>query len=305
MSLVTSLHTDAVAYAELYARETFERWAGRVKVPYARRLAAAAARRIGRGMQRRFDQHIRASDFVLASGDQLHRLGGVRAAHEIGTLRRGLDAEVFSANPARPDEREDLRRELGIADDAFVLSFSGRLSSGKQVLRVARVTRTLAREGYDVHAVFAGQGPQAVAIDSILGARAHRMGQISQTRLAALLRASDVFVFPSQVEIWANAVAEARACGTPVVVDAAGGGQLVRSPGEDGLIAADDDAAWVTAVRQLLDDPDRHAAMRAAALRSHASMVPTWHDVLNHDLWTVWQRVAVGADSMAAIRARS
>ena len=180
-----------------------------------------------------------------------------------------------------------------MSESALVICFSGRLSVGKQVRRVARIAAVMLGRGYDVHAVFAGQGPEADFMSKTLGNRAHVLGQLSQTQLGDVLRAGDIFVFPSQVEIWANAVAEARACGLPVIVDAAGGGQLIGAAGDDGLvIEEDDDAAWVLALQTLLESPGKRQAMREAGLRQHKATVPTWQQVLTEDLLGAWRQCA-------------
>ena len=76
--------------------------------------------------------------------------------------------------------------------------------------------------------------------------------------------------------------------------------------GAPSVVVPDDDAAWVEAVKALLDDPARRAALRDAGLRQHRETVPTWADVLAEDLLTVWRRAASSAepDPAAAVRVR-
>ena len=305
--LVTSLHTDSVAYCELYARETVSRWLRGLCGSRAHGMGAAIAHCLRAAMERRTRRHLQQSAHILASGARLRALGRSMSDTRMSQLRRGLDPEIFCTHARTGRSRAQVKGTLGIPESASVICFSGRLSAGKRVVRVARTAAALIDKGYDLHVVFAGQGPQAGLLESILGNRAHVLGHIAQTELADVLRAADAFVFPSQVEIWANAVAEARACGLPVVVDAQGGGQLVARPGEDGLVVADDDAAWVSAVQLLLDHPERRQATRVAGLRQHAATVPTWQHVLTDDLLEPWRecvmRTAPAAVSAADLRA--
>ena len=53
----------------------------------------------------------------------------------------------------------------------------------------------------------------------------------------ALLDAScDLFVFPSNLEVWPNAVLEAKASGAAILVAPGGGDVYVEQDGQDGLI---------------------------------------------------------------------
>ena len=291
--LATSLHTDSVAYCEIYARETLSTWLGALHLSRAQEWGAMLSRYLREAMEKRAQQHLQESAHVLASGTRLHALARSNPDASVSQLRRGLDPDIFSTSARAGRSRGQVRSALGIPDSALVICFSGRLSAGKQVRRVARTAAVMVGGGHDVHAVFAGQGAEADFISNTLGNRAHVLGHISQTELGDVLRAGDIFVFPSQVEIWANAVAEARACGLPVIVDAAGGGQLISAAGDDGLvIEEDDDKPWVLALKALLESPSKRRSMREAGLRQHEATVPTWQKVLTDDLLTAWRQCA-------------
>ena len=87
----------------------------------------------------------------------------------------------------------------------------------------------------------------------------------------AALRAAEVFVLPSHQENFGVAVAEALACGTPVLVsDKVNIWREIVADGA-GIAAADSVAGTVQSLRAWLDlDSSRQAAMRAAALACHA-----------------------------------
>ncbi|MGB3716346.1 MAG: glycosyltransferase family 1 protein [Candidatus Promineifilaceae bacterium] len=88
------------------------------------------------------------------------------------------------------------------------------------------------------------------------------VGFVDDADLPALYSDATLFVFPSLYEGFGLPILEAMACGVPVVVsnascmpEVAGEAALVLSP--------QDQEAWTTAIRDLLDDPSRRAQMVA------------------------------------------
>jgi glycosyltransferase involved in cell wall biosynthesis len=82
------------------------------------------------------------------------------------------------------------------------------------------------------------------------------------------LRASDVFAFPSIFEALGISLVEAAACGLPCVGSRTGGIVDVIEDGQSGRLVPPGDAdALAAALRELLADPARRAAMGEAARR--------------------------------------
>ena len=77
-------------------------------------------------------------------------------------------------------------------------------------------------------------------------------------KLDALLAAADVFVLPSAIDQWPNAVMEAMAAGVPPVVSAVGGMPEMVLPRPAGVVLADTAPETLRdAILGLLDDPER------------------------------------------------
>lgn len=123
--------------------------------------------------------------------------------------------------------------------------------------------------------VLAGDGPERDAAEQ----EADRLGLRQDVRflgkvenVADLLRGGDLFLLPSETESFGLAALEAMACGLPVVATAVGGLPEIVIDGECGALEAVGDVAALTArAVEILRDPDRMAAMQAAALRRAAA----------------------------------
>jgi glycosyltransferase involved in cell wall biosynthesis len=285
-ALTTSIHTETPAYTAVYADKAFRRllgnWAGDV---LASRLRLPD--RLADNMRRKLARHGRSCFRVLIGPQANPAEARAMFGDRVAVLRRGIDRTRF--NPARRD-RVRLAVKLGIAPDRFVLFFAGRVDPGKSVMTLAAATRLLLERGHKVHALIAGEGREAPAIRAMLGQAASLPGNVPQEVAAWLYASSDLFVFPSRVEIAPNVVLEAKASGLPVVVAPEGGGVFVRRAGVDGAVVdSADPAAWADAIAALIADPARRGAMAAAGQVDVTTSHPSWDDVYREDLVATWR----------------
>jgi glycosyltransferase involved in cell wall biosynthesis len=292
--VVSSLHTDLPRYTRTYGDEVLRRIAGEGAVGRLLRERLRLPQRWERFVRWRYDRFLARCDAVLVSKDEdAERLRRVLPAHRIHRLRRGVDRDLF--HPCKRD-RPRLRRELGIPEDEPVLLFAGRVDETKRIDRLTEAVRELLARGFRLHLVVAGEGARSQRVSRALGAAVHLPGNVSQQLLAWLYASADLFVFPSESEIFPNVVLEARSSGLPVVLSARDfGARLVREPGIDGfLVGGDRVADWCEALDRLLADPALRAASGAAARKIVEESWPSWGEVLGADLLPVWKDAAQG-----------
>lgn len=166
--------------------------------------------------------------------------------------------------PAEPG----CKAQLAPADHKVVTH----VSNFREVKRVKDVVRVFARiqRAMPATLVMIGDGPERVDAEN----EARELGVFPYVRflgrldsVASLLQASDLFILPSQTESFGLAALEAMACGSPVIATRAGGLPEVIDDGINGIL---EPVGSVEAMGrrgvELLRDPQRHEAMRAAAV---------------------------------------
>lgn len=188
----------------------------------------------------------------------------------------GCDVQVIPnfVSPVEYYPASDGRARAALAprDHAVLMH----VSNFRPVKRLRDVIHIFAgvRRALPATLVLAGDGPDRDATEQ----EADRLGLRPDVRfigkvenVADLLRGGDLFLLPSETESFGLAALEAMACGLPVVATRVGGLPELVVDGECGVLGAPGDVDGMTArAVDILRDRERHAAMRAAALRRAA-----------------------------------
>lgn len=137
-----------------------------------------------------------------------------------GLLHNAIDADDFVATSSH----RDFRGELGLADDDFLVVFTGRLMKEKGVLDACRAVALLVNEGRNnIHLVIAGDGPLAETIKSQDAPYIHLLGTLTSEDISALLSQCQAFCLPTASEGFSTSMLEAAAHGLGIVVTDTGG----------------------------------------------------------------------------------
>lgn len=182
-----------------------------------------------------------------------------RRAHECDPERLHVVANgIALANFAASSEsRREVRSELGIPLDAWVVGTVGRLAPEKNQ---ALLIRALAGElGPRQRLILVGDGAERSSLET-LSRDLHLEGFVRFTGarddVARLLSAFDVFALSSRSEGLPLVLLEAQACALPVVSTRVGGIPDLVDDGQTGLLTAPgNEAAFGAALRTLRLDP--------------------------------------------------
>jgi len=201
----------------------------------------------------RFHEKVRAASWVVTCSDfgaaNARRLAR-EAAAKIVTIRHGLDLGRWA--PATAPRAPGPCRILAV----------GRLIPIKGFDVLIDAAALLRQRGVDAALELVGEGEAAPALE----AKARTLGLADRVRLVGARRPdevreamrtwADVVAVPSRLDRLPNVVAEALACGRPVVATSVGGIAELVTHGETGLLVAPDDAAALAdALARLAADP--------------------------------------------------
>jgi rhamnosyl/mannosyltransferase len=198
-------------------------------------------------------------------------VGAQALAANTPVLRRVRDRLVvvpYGIDPADWAARPALADEIRARFSGPIVLFTGRLVHYKGVHHLLDAVRTI-----DAALVIVGWGGQILPLyeaakDAGLGDRVLFTGPVRDNERAAYYHAADVFVLPStsRSEGFGMVLLEAMASGTPVVSTEVGSGtSWVNADGKTGFVVPPGDpAALAGAIRDVLSDPGRAAAMGAA-----------------------------------------
>ena len=244
-----------VMFSETNALSRRPAWWRAAKRPYLRWAVGGADAWLATGTP--------SADFLVEHGADRARVFRFPNSPDVEALARDVDA-------ARTGSAA-WRRERGIADDAFVVVFVGRLIGAKDPATLALAAiRAGERTARPVRLVVVGDGPLLPELEGLARESAGRVqltGALRPERLPQLWAAADAFALPSVHEPWGAVVNEAMAAGLPLLLsDRVGAGPDLLSDGENGLLLpAGDVERWAGALRTLASDPALCRRMGAAS----------------------------------------
>ena len=198
-----------------------------------------------------------AVDHLIGVSRYTARQQEVRYGRGVSIVHNGVDTACF-----RPMAR-DLKRRAGwgFPADARILVSVGRLVGWKG-LRI--IISVLPRLAPDVCYLVVGVGPEGAVLraqaESLgVAGRVHFTGRIEHGDLAGVISEADLYVQPSiGEEAFGISVAEAMACGLPVLASRSGGLPEVVAEGKTGWLAPPgDELAWTNCLNDALCDSPR------------------------------------------------
>jgi glycosyltransferase involved in cell wall biosynthesis len=182
-------------------------------------------------------------------------------------IPNGVSIDAFS--PDR-EVRQRVRRELEVEPQTLVFVHVGRFAAVKNhEMLVAAFAQLVGQQPLLTELWLVGDGELREAVQHQVRA----LGIESRVRFLGvrsdipdLLRAADVFVFPSRWEGNPLSVMEAMATGLPVIATAVGGVPELVEDGASGILIPNEDRdALVAAMQRMVEQPDLRVQMGQAA----------------------------------------
>jgi glycosyltransferase involved in cell wall biosynthesis len=188
--------------------------------------------------------------------------------NKITTRYLGVDTERFVPDSTA---RETWARKFNVRDDELILSTVSYLRAFKHSHVLVEMCAELAKRKVPARLFVAGDGELLPGLRELAGKlnasdRIHWLGNVADPK--SLLQASDVFVLASVGEAFGLVLAEAMACGVPIVGSRSGSLPEVVDDGTTGLLATPLDASsFADQVEMLYRDRKRRSEMGKAALK--------------------------------------
>ena len=168
-----------------------------------------------------------------------------RLDKNIYIIPTGIEIERFYKEKIKKDSVVEVRKQLGLNDNDFVLLFVGRLGKEKNVDFLIEAQKDLIAKIPNAKLVIIGDGPER---DNLykqithLGLENHifLLGKKSKNDIVSILAKSHAFILPSRGENFSVAIIEALSIGIPVVATDCGGTKESINNSNGILVPVDD-----------------------------------------------------------------
>jgi len=216
---------------------------------------------------------------------------GVGRPEQYSTVYSGMDVDAF-LNPPRP--RDEVRRELGLADDEVAFGTVARLFERKGHDDILAAAPGVLRSDPRVRFVFIGDGiwrDRLSAEAERLGVRhaVHFTGLVSPDRIPELLGALDAVVHPSLREGLARVLPQALLVGRPVISYEVDGAREVVLPETGILLPPRSIESLGAAILRLAADPGLRESMGREGRARFAHRFR--HETMTEQLRSLYERI--------------
>ena len=207
--------------------------------------------------------------------------------HRLLAIERPIDViHNFFAPKAPRRSREEVRRELGLGDEAMIVHLSNLRPVKRIDLLLDTVARVRPREAFKLVILAGGDFAPFAEQVRTLGIGDRVIVRENVLEVEDYLQAADLGLFTSETESFCLSMLEGMWFGCPSVSTAVGGIPEVVESGVSGLLVPAGDAdALARGVESLLRDPAKRAALgqaaqrRARALFSAEAIVPRYEEL--------------------------
>lgn len=182
------------------------------------------------------------SDLIICASDHVNK--SVRKWYpvrkkKIYTIMNGIDTSLFSPNE---QERDRLRKQLGIREEECLLMTSGTISEEKGHHLAVETLNTLLEENTGLKLVIVGAGEYLASLSGLiekfgLKDRVILTGFIPNESISSYYNAADIYLLPTlRAEGLPFALIEAMSIGLPIIASKIGGIPNILKNEQEGLL---------------------------------------------------------------------
>jgi len=163
-------------------------------------------------------------------------------SEKIHLIPNAVDTKRFV--PVEPEQKNLLRKKLGLPQNATIAIYTGRLVSYKGLPLLLKVWNDIRHKHESMLLTLAGTGgldihnceEELCEYVKVNGLENHVQFTGAVQNVPEYLQASDLFVFPTENDAFPSSIVEAMACGLPVVTTPVGAIKTIVTDGETGML---------------------------------------------------------------------
>jgi glycosyltransferase involved in cell wall biosynthesis len=179
--------------------------------------------------------------FTLSKFAEQTMIEGGIPANRIYRTYLGINQTVFTPKIYKP---------IGKEDEVLNLYFVGTMSHRKGLPFIILLLKNLIKRGRNIQLTLIGPIDDFDA-NALNEPNCRYVPFLNHTELVAMHHALDLFVFPSNIDSWAQVVIEAMACGSPILVSENTGAKDAVEQGGGLILPIGDLEAWTEAVEKV------------------------------------------------------
>lgn len=185
---------------------------------------------------------------------------GLAQDYKCKVFPNAIDRDTFNVL-----DKNSIRKDLGIKEDDFIVTFVGGFFKRKGPKRVSDAIKLIGDS--KIKAIFVGYTTE---YDTEIPSSENAIfcGGLKHEDVPKYLNAADVFVLPTLHEGCCNSIVEAMACGLPIISSDRSFNYDILNEENSILIDPMDIEAIAAAIKKLKDNPDLRKSMSKAALQT-------------------------------------
>ncbi len=207
-----------------------------------------------------FDQVIRKSNAIITVSNALkHKVEQYSSPQYVESIPMGVDTGFFSP----VDSKVEIRKQLGIPENANILLFVGHITKEKGIFDLLQAINILKNKDLNFLLVIVGSASSYKELffnisQMKLETYVKLVGEIPHSEVKYWMSASDIFILPSYSEGLPTVVVEAMACGLAVIATPVGGIPEILLDNENGIIVpVKEPDILAKKIELIIDNPDK------------------------------------------------